>query len=1121
MIKSHFRINLKSILILVFTILTCFATAFSFMGNSSNASGVVKLSEYTQTVVNERFLLKNDTITYEGREYLSSEVFLVCPDGSVISGERTVILSQIGDYEIVYTISVDGLKTKVSKGLTVKPLPYEVSSESSSFYFTNDIKMVQKKAGFSAEESDEQRSGIYVELSEGAEFIYNYPIDVSNFGLEVPILRIYPYNRSAYIKGDGTQCDAYSIVIRLTDCYDSNNYVDIEISYDASDSSKPDIREPYLRAGASNQIRTGFSETSPTTNVGDRKSFYIGNQRYVVATNTYGARDKVNWVVNADDNGFEFYYDNETKCIYQKSSRFYINYSVAESDGTHYYVNYIRTNEKGNYVYDETEEKYITVEKALEKNPDLVITEKYEYLGYYLPIASVLKQDENYATTPNVDLIKYKQDGYRKSPIATTLIADLDNEDAFDEVFKGFTTGEVYLSIKGDEYETSHLRFEIDKIGEYEGEELNFSSIDDEKYPVILFENKAISLSDTNYIIQGKKIKVPSVLSYDANLKDEWYEVYYEYGTEFERSVGVINGEFTPLNIGSYTVVYFAEDVFGNITKLSLNFTSIKTASKKTIEIEFSDLVEEFKTGEEVVLPSFEIKALNGNDKVKLSVYALYEDGTKIEVDKDTLKIIFENAGEYEIVFEYSDLFSNYSSSYSVVVKTSTNVLFGDIYLPEYFIKDATYTLDDVETFVFNEKYKTGVIPTVYASEDGGEYVQIDNTCYKVKGQNFVKFKYEYRGVFVESEKIPIVDVGFGDYYKLEKYFDGNFDAKTAWNGTDFSSKIKDGQNTLKFINVLSLSAFSVQFSIPLGKANFTSIEIKLIDFYDRTNSISLVYSKGNAGVEFNGITVEGVFENYTRTINFSSDNNSFVGTAGEKYRINSEFVSDKVICHITLKGITGESSLFLMKLGNQSVNNTDYDYGEPTIYYDQQAKGNKQLNAIVEILPCIPNDVLCPYNKYNLSFVMIAPDGNVVVAEDETPLGTSCDFTKAYKVKLSMYGTYVISYYYEDNCGNPISISYNINVVDTTSPTLVINGNTTVTTNAKLGDIVTIKEYFAEDMDSTVKTFILINNPKCEMYQLTGKTFEAILVGEYKIIYYCYDENGNFTIQHYTVVVK
>ena len=162
--------------------------------------------------------------------------------------------------------------------------------------------------------------------------------------------------------------DAYSIVMRLTDCYDENNYIEIEISYDPSDASVPDYREPYLRAGAANQPRTGFSETTPTANAGNRKSFYIGDQRYLAVTDIYGARDNVNWTVNADDNGFEFYYDDQTKCIYQKSSKFFVNYSVAENDeeGNYYYVRYIRS-ENGNYVYDEENELLVFTAKLLGK----------------------------------------------------------------------------------------------------------------------------------------------------------------------------------------------------------------------------------------------------------------------------------------------------------------------------------------------------------------------------------------------------------------------------------------------------------------------------------------------------------------------------------------------------------------------------------------------------------------------------------------------------------------------------------------------------------------------------------------------------------------------------------
>ena len=80
------------------------------------------------------------------------------------------------------------------------------------------------------------------------------------------------------------------------------------------------------------------------------------------------------------------------------------------------------------------------------------------------------------------------------------------------------------------------------------------------------------------------------------------------------------------------------------------------------------------------------------------------------------MQIMFENAGEYEIVFLYEDLFSEGTFSYELTVLTSENVRFGEIYLPEYFIKDAAYTLDPVSVFIYGEKYRTEVAAEVFAS---------------------------------------------------------------------------------------------------------------------------------------------------------------------------------------------------------------------------------------------------------------------------------------------------------------------------------------------------------------------------------------------------------------------
>lgn len=1111
-----------------------FAASMSFIifrpspivASEVTGSATSVLSE--EYIAGERIELANAEIEYEGNSYLSNSVMLVCPDGSILTGPNVFILEDIGLYRAVYSAQAGKTEISASKTFVVRNPAYEVTAESSSYRFTDRLQMVQKRAGYPAEESSVQKSGLYVELTEGAWFRYNEPIDVSDFGTETPFIRIYPYNRSNYLGDDGMTYDAYSIVMRLTDCYDENNYIEIEISYDPSDASVPDYREPYLRAGAANQPRTGFSETTPTANAGNRKSFYIGDQRYLAVTDIYGARDNVNWTINADDNGFEFYYDDETKCLYQKSSRFFTNYSVAENDeeGNYYYVRYIRS-ENGNYVYDEARNEYRLLSDVLAEDPDYVADEKFESLGYYLSIEEVLSRDENYETTPGADLTKYKEDGYRKSGVATILIADLDHAEAFDNLFEGFTTGEVYLSIRGEDYESSALRFEIDKIGDLEGDALNYVSVLDEKDPVIGFADARIDAERVYSVAQNAPVRIPEITAYDANLKTVYREVYYEYGTDSALFVSTANGMFAPAKLGNYTVLYTAEDLFGNITTLPLTFSSVHTESGESIDFSAAPPDGNVWTGETTVLPEYEVSALSGAENVAVEAYAVYEDGSSLPLDTETMQIMFENAGEYEIVFRYEDLFSEGTFSYELTVLTSENVRFGEIYLPEYFIKDAAYTLDPVSVFIYGEKYRTEVAAEVYVSEDEGEYTKIDPLSYRVGAETSVRFRYSYGEDYVESERAyPVVDVGFGNIYKLQNYFAGDFESVPQFNGIEFISGQYTGDNTLTFINILSLGNFAFKFTIPEEMGNFRSLEIKLVDFYDRSREILLVYTQGLTGVEFNGATVEGAFENYTRTLSFSSATSTFIGGAGENYRIENNFTSDKILCYITLKEIDGASSLFIRELNNQSITNTDDDYTIPTINYDEHAKGIRELNETVEIVPAVANDVLCPYNGDNFTFTMTGPSGGYVTAEDGTILDASCDFNKTYLVKLTEYGVYTVNYAYEDNRGNRTEQSYTISVVDDTSPTLTLDGgyNADTVVTAELGDTVSVQGYTVSDdltPEEDIKTYIILCSPLNDMSRMSGTEFFAAIAGDYKVIYYCYDSNGNYTVQFYTVSVR
>lgn len=1066
----------------------------------------------------------------EGKSYQATRSEIIFPDGCAYEKSEFTI-GDAGNYILRYFADGDGVKLTGEKRFTAKYLSFGVTKETAEAKFTDKLLTAQKVADQTEENSYADKSGLFVSLSDASEFVYNEPIDVSSFGLETPVVRIYPYSRSKYVSADGWNVEANKMILKLTDCYDKNNYVEIEISYDPSDTSRPDRKDPYLKAGAANQTRTGFQKASASYNAGHRKSFYIGGQRYVSVTGMYGARDNVNWADNADDTGFEFYYDAATMCVYLKTRKLRDNYSQAGNgeEATHYYVTYIKNNESGAYVFDEATKKYILLSEAIKKNPDFSAETRYDYYGYFLSRERVLALDPDYFANypPLADKTGYKRDGYTMSGVSTVLIADLDNEEAFDETFKGFTTGEIFLSVYGSDYEENSMRFEIDQIGTKCGEELKLGTVQDLKAPVIKTDERILQ-AEKRYIVRGQSFKIPEATAYDVNLKGEAKaEVYYAYGTDNELRVGVSSGAFIPKKAGAYTIVYVAEDVFGNKTLLPVTFSALASEKSGTIEFYVQLPEEEVRAGEETQLPAYSFNAINGNETVSVNVYAEYLlTGDRTEIPADTMTAFFRNAGKYKIVFVYGDLFTNYEYDYELNVLPSDNVTFGEIYLPDYFIKGAAYTLDEVSACTYGEEGTKERVADAYVSEDGGEWKKISFESYVVSASDTVRFKYACNGRELLGEKsVPVKDVGYGSAYRMQDYFAGDFRKEAKYNGIELISEANSGDAAVQFINALSLDAFSMQFGVPAEASSFAALEIRLTDFYDRSHFVTLTYRNGATSVEFNGRTAEGGFTD-TRMISYYSAKASFGGQAGESYAFKNNFASDRVLLSVTLKEISGSAGVFIRSINGQSLSQVSYDYGEPTICYNASAKGIRKLNEVVEILPGQPSDVLSPYDRTKLVFTMKTPSGEYAVAEDGTKLDASCDAGKTYYVKLSSYGDYVVNYKYTDGAGNSKTISYKIRIADENAPVIVIDDgyNEKTTERVKVGDVVTIKGYsVSDDMSSSdkIKSYVLVYTANGEMKAIVNGSFKAEEKGEYIVMYCAYDESGNYSSAYYIVTAE
>ncbi len=501
--KKHILIGVLSVL---FAVCMFFAVGqFSPRPTIVFAQELITSEEIAESYAyGEEFVAPNGKVTYNGQELDATAVFVKFPDGTMKSG-NTHVLSIVGKYTVIYSAVYEGKTVTAQKEFNVNEKTYDVAP-SSSVKYVHDLKTTET----------ENDGGLKVVLAEGDTFQYNDIIDVSNSNTDVPLIKLYPYSYS--ILAENVAIESYYTVIRLTDYYDPENYVEVSMGFYLANAATGRYH-PYAVAGASLQVKSGVEPYSGTST--QRKITYIDNERYRVyyGTNDYGTMMdttpdvEVNGVKinNFDNYGMSVYYEAKTKRIYVKEKRMH-------------------------------------------------------------------------------------------------LVTDLDDASIYDRnLFEGFTTGEVILSVYANDYAKETATYEIAEINGTQGAKLNRFEIADVTKPEISLSNEA----DNFYIAKGEEFALFSASAKDKNLVgDVKAYVYYEYGSSYQTSVLVKDGKFIPNKTGEYTVVYVAKDAFGNVAEKTVTCICIAVDGNRLASFETAPLTSA-RAGEKVYLNEYTLSGVN------------------------------------------------------------------------------------------------------------------------------------------------------------------------------------------------------------------------------------------------------------------------------------------------------------------------------------------------------------------------------------------------------------------------------------------------------------------------------------------------------------------------------
>ena len=990
-------------------------SAFALVGELRDVSGKAEVSvDFSKEIsatyqLGESFSVPTAKFTINGTEY-DTDFMIVYPDGRIYEQSENA-LNVLGTYTVVYSTSINGKIYKEERSFqAVQPL-YEVG-ESSLIEYTDDLAMVT---------TEEDIGGLHVRLKEGEEFVYNAPINL----FETPeFIKFYPYNNNTVESAAQNTFDTKEIVVRLTDCYNPNLYVEYEICYYSGIGGAV-----YYRGGSSTQKMAGVTPEASKKAVAPRREVFIDGVRHLAFyEKDYGCQSGVK---QFQDIGFAFSYDMNTNDmrVQDKLSRLINNLS----------------------------------------NPDI------------------------YSTL---------------------------------NLFEGFTTGEVYLSIRGNEYYGDEMNLDIERIGTRSGAELISANITDTVSPVIKIDYKNVSQNNIS-IARGEPFKLFSAVAYDIHLKgDVRTRVYYNYGSQNSQQIGVVNGAFVPNRPGEYTVVYEAVDETGNKTQELVVLQCVETENGKGVQFETEE-IQNVEAGATLRL-EYSLNGLNG--ETWLTAYAEHENGKRVVVDSITGEFVLTTAGNYKMYFEYGDALNAYTHQYAFTCLPSDNVIYlQKLILPEYFIHNAAYSIDEIFAYTFESNEPTPNKATLFVSEDGAEYKSATFENYVVSATKTVQFKVEYEGAVLTSEIVPVVEVGFKtNELNVEEYFVGGDFEKTATSNTvTFESNLKSGDNQMTFVNVVSFSAFAMDFYVPSEKSSFVGVEFTFVDYYDRNNQFTLFYRNQNGiiyfGTEAGATAVNGAFVNVWHNVSYDTAKGVFMDKNGAMVTPPKSFTTDKVIVRIALTGIKGESALQIKRFNQQAINSVKKDATNPQITVDSYS-GIYSLNEEIEILSATATDVLSPILFSALTVTVRAPNGQIVTAKDGTLLN-NVSANQGYKISLTQMGNYTATYQAKDQFNREQETIITLVVQEKEAPLFSLNdgyNENTVVFVSKGSRLQSVSYTVSDNSAEGAQVFVIVYAPDMTFQILGGGgEFTVDAIGDYTVCYQAYDATGNYCSTYYTVRVS
>ncbi|MBO5412497.1 MAG: hypothetical protein J6A38_05415 [Clostridia bacterium] len=727
------------------------------------------------------------------------------------------------------------------------------------------------------------------------------------------------------------------------------------------------------------------------------------------------------------------------------------------------------------------------------------------------------------------------------------IVADLDDPDYFgSNLFKGFTTGEVYCRVYAEDLTGENAQFIVNN---YAGRNLSESVIVDATGPKIDVDFGEYTEEDYPDALVGFNYPLFSASAFDTytGVADVNVKVYMNYFSASKTEMPVKKGGyFQPQIPGTYYAVYSATDENGNTAERAIQINALSKSADQRLNITLGDYEASTVVGAMYYVPEYTVSGEFGNYDLEITA-KIGNESVKLETMRNTLGFRPIKAGTMTITYKATDFVGQeYVKTIDVTVNETTKPTFIETpVLPFAMIEGNTYTLPVINAYNYIDG-SGAVVPTTIKVKEKGETKALNGNKYTpavATSGDMVEIIYEAQvGTAVETytQEIPVFKVNNADNTGIDmsKYFMGVEGAITATNN---SLQLTTGDNYGVFTYLVAQHAtsFTLDFTATATTKNATAIRIMLADYYDVENQICFNYEKRTDGVYFfvndnydSNFKVTSTFgenagfnidyDNTTRTVKYDIANNRTLdvteNTIGEEF---NGFAQNKYYVAIQIVNATEgkNASISLTKMNAHTFSNATVDFTKPMISINGDFGGDFSLNDTFVLPEVFTSDVLC--GDVDAYLTVTSPSGEIVTSVEGIKLENLLVSKQTITIKCSEYGTYFVSYFAEDSNNRKLNYSYTIRVVDSIDPTIDTETGypETVTVGSKIH---VPKAIVADNYDTDLTYVVYIVTPTGYIFEFDQSKagFIASLAGEYNIIYSARDAEGNLSVARYTVVV-